>query len=329
MSDFASHLEAAKASLAKLVELAPQVATRFPPEEQGVMYQQSARHADVLLRYVRSTPEQELDRQRMSEIARCAAETLAICERAETGQSQPDIEGKARLMGTLAAEATSLSIAGGDLAQLLAPVERRAQELKTLLDELDVPGTKQSIADWEKRARDWEQRRKEAEEGLAKRVEELDDLLGKGSFGIHAGIFDACAKTHEESAARWLVAAALFVAAAVLWLSIRGYFLGADELTASHATYAVVATVLLAIATFCGRTFRTERHNCIVNQQRAAALKAYMAIANTVKDDPQVRNAVVAEISRATFGHQSTGLASGEPAMPIQTIANTVLGKDK
>ncbi len=150
----------------------------------------------------------------------------------------------------------------------------------------------------------------------------LADLVGEGSIGIHKAIYEDAAKGHARAARYWMIAAviALLGACGALVVLVATDPLGGKEWGSLHFAIALGVSLLVAAATFCGRSSRAERHNEVLSEQRAAALRTYMAIADTVKDDAQVRTAVVEELTRAIFMPQPTGIARAAEGTPSPSV---------
>jgi hypothetical protein len=128
-------------------------------------------------------------------------------------------------------------------------------------------------------------------------------------MALHARIFGETAKAHTRASRFWLWVSGAMTALAITWLWTAPGFL---DLTSNppHTRYVIYFfgnTVLLGLALYCGRVFRSERHNTVVNQHRHDALTTYEAIIDGASGDEQMRAAIIMHATQTIFAPQPTG----------------------
>lgn len=139
-------------------------------------------------------------------------------------------------------------------------------------------------------------------------VKKAREALAESGIGTHARIFKAAAESHERVAGRWLLGAAAMTAATIAWLVLAPAWLHSNHSGAQdYAVYFVGNTILLGMAIYCGRVYRAERHNKVVNEHRQNALTTYQAIIDHAGDDQSIRSAIVLQATQTIFAPQPTG----------------------
>ena len=133
----------------------------------------------------------------------------------------------------------------------------------------------------------------------------------------YAAHFETEAMAHRTASRIWLGATAA-AATIVGWLTWENYTraMSAPEVTASATVQIAVAKVVLfsfafSAVVWCGRIYRSHRHNYVVNRHRQNALSSFEAFA-TSTDDPQTKNAVLLQATSSIFAPQHTGFVSGD-----------------
>lgn len=141
-------------------------------------------------------------------------------------------------------------------------------------------------------------------------LEKARNVRAETGMAIHAGLFKNAANKHQRSSVWWLLFGALMTLCAVLWLTAGPkYWIGSAHRASPHdyAVYFFGNTVLLGLALYCGRVYRAERHNMVVNQHRQNALTSYQAIIDGASGDEQMRAAIIMHATQTIFAPQPTG----------------------
>lgn len=168
------------------------------------------------------------------------------------------------------------------------------------------------------------------------RQRELDEILRvaretvqKVGVARHAEHFSEQAKEHEEGAKVWLIAttsAALITTAAAM---VNFLFALKEPVPVSAQLVLaklILFSLLLSAVVWCGRMYRSHRHNYIVNKHRQNALMSFETFAKG-SDDPQTKNAVLLQATQSIFMPQQTGYITQEvdaagPTQLIELIRN-------
>lgn len=134
----------------------------------------------------------------------------------------------------------------------------------------------------------------------------------------HAGLFAEEAKSHEESAGRWLKATALSAGVTLLAVVLNFLLVSTMPAQVSGAVLVQISlakillfSLLLTSTLWCGRVYRVARHNAIVNKHRQNALSSFETFVEGSKDE-QTRNAVLLHAAQSIFAPQSSGFTSGD-----------------
>lgn len=171
------------------------------------------------------------------------------------------------------------------------------------------------------------------------RQTEIDDLLrvareGVGEIGAaqHAIHFSEVAEDHKKAARGWLAATGVLgVLTALLTLVNYRHALGLTEPVAvSIALQIAVAKVLalsvaLGATVWCGKIYRSHRHNFVVNRHRQNALSSFEAFASAT-DDATTKNAVLIQATQSIFAPQPSGYISGDDAPAHPQILELIRG---
>jgi ABC-type multidrug transport system fused ATPase/permease subunit len=141
------------------------------------------------------------------------------------------------------------------------------------------------------------------------------DAVQKVGASRHALFFKNEAEEHEKGASRWLIATLLMTALTVILGGVNLYFAftAPGTWSAAQSVQLIVAkfilfSLLLSAVVWCGRSYRAQRHNYVVNRHRQNALSSFEAFAEASQDD-QTKNAVLLQATQSIFAPQSSGYA--------------------
>jgi hypothetical protein len=159
------------------------------------------------------------------------------------------------------------------------------------------------------------------------RVGAIDQLLEAAraatqTVGVEkfAGVFSAEAEQHKKSAENWLIATIVLVAVTITAAVVTyQYSWSIDDradagrtlhvLTAKVAIFSILVTSIVATL----RTYRSNRHNYVVNKHRENALTVFQAFVQGAGGDPATKSAVLLQATHCIFSPQPTGFMSSEP----------------
>lgn len=159
-------------------------------------------------------------------------------------------------------------------------------------------------------------------------VAEIQDIekaarKAAGGTGVaaHARLFGDEAEEHLRRSTRWLratvaVGAATITYGIVLWVSAECWG-GAASASVFHTVQLAVAKlVIFAVLSFgvvwCGKNYRAERHNWVVNRHRQNALNTFETFAAAAGGDTETKNAVLLQATTSIFAPQTSGFVSSE-----------------
>lgn len=168
----------------------------------------------------------------------------------------------------------------------------------------------------------------ESQEQLGQIVTAARTAAADVGVSRHTRLFSTESKAHAAAAKGWLAATAL-VAFGTLSLAIVNYSAVLDQKEKAPPEAVVqfvlakvlVFSLLLSAIVWCGRNYRSSRHNEIINRHRRNALGSFEAFVSGATDD-QTKNAVLLQATQSIFAPQSSGFVSTEPeaAGPAQMI---------
>lgn len=176
-------------------------------------------------------------------------------------------------------------------------------------------------------ALEWRERLSRAEADIEQRGADIQKVLDASrkaaeEIGIsrHAQHFAKAADEYSRGARMWLWVTALSFAVTVA-AAIANLFFSLHPQSAldsvGKATIQLIAaklillSVLATVTVWCGRMYRAQRHNTIVNQHRRNALSSFEAFAQST-DDVQTRNAVLLQATQSIFSPQQSGYIAQE-----------------
>lgn len=145
---------------------------------------------------------------------------------------------------------------------------------------------------------------------ISKAVAAAKEVAGKAGVGHFTQDFADEATVHDTIATRWLIATVILVVAT----GVVAYIFGTAsqvplEIPAllQYTTMKVVILGLLFTSTiWCGRMYKTNKHQQSVNKHRANALRTFQAFVEAT-NDPAIRDAVLLETTRSIFAITPSG----------------------
>jgi hypothetical protein len=129
------------------------------------------------------------------------------------------------------------------------------------------------------------------------------------------------AEGHKKAATKWLVATAFLGLTALGFAVYVLYFLeyGQSQINSQQSLHLGLAKVaVFSVLSFgvlwCGRSYKSHRHNFVVNKHRQNALSTFDAFVSATKDE-QTKQTVLVEAARCVFAPQQSGYL-GKQSMP-------------
>jgi hypothetical protein len=227
----------------------------------------------------------------------------------------------------LAGQPSPMDVRGGLIRKFAS---ENSKNQKTLIpyvaaagyQSLDPATVRQSVADALAHAQvSAEQLSKEQAE-ITRKMEDalhaVQESAGKAGVARQSETFAIEATAHGNESTLWLRWTLVFGAAALAW-TVVGFFIlhpsdnskDAGDIAAYLSGRLVVLSILLFGLGYSARQTSAHRHNQIVNRHRQNALTTFEAfVAST--DDPETKNAVLLEATRAIFTAQQSGYLKNE-----------------
>lgn len=144
-------------------------------------------------------------------------------------------------------------------------------------------------------------------------VEVARSAAGQVGVAKYSEYFASEAEQHRRAGNWWLLVTVVVALAAIGFgvFLLQSYIKQAQELTVAKSIQLAVAkaavlSVLYMAVVWCGRVYKAQRHNQVVNRHRLNALNTFEAFVKAASDD-QTKNAVLLQAARATFSPQKTG----------------------
>lgn len=148
---------------------------------------------------------------------------------------------------------------------------------------------------------------KKKDDGLAQienAVTAAKEIAGKAGVGHFTEDFANEAKSHNSASIKWLVATVVFAVAAGSVAYHFGTAQQVPEEVAAILQYTTMRIVILGLlftgTVWCGRMYKTNKHQQSINKHRANALQTFQAFVEAT-DDPAIRDAVLMETTRSIF----------------------------
>ena len=165
-------------------------------------------------------------------------------------------------------------------------------------------------------------------EGIITKAREASAAAGAAVFTQD---FKREADQHDAAAGFWIK---VTLGAAILTLFVAGAMwvwtepgLDQGQLFQKLSTKLVVLAVLLSATIWCGRNYKALKHLATVNRHRSLSIQTLQAF-SAAASDPQTKDAVLLEATRAVFGNTPTGYiegSGGDSDLRIVEVARSFL----
>ncbi|MGE3172686.1 MAG: hypothetical protein AB7O97_08670 [Planctomycetota bacterium] len=162
------------------------------------------------------------------------------------------------------------------------------------------------------------------------------EVAAEAGVASNAQIFDAEAKARADAAQQWLTwtVGMTVLTALAATLAVIVVFYWTPQTVPQAIQYTVSKLILLSVLTlatvWCGKNYRSQKHNETLNRHRAHALMTFQAFVSGTKD-PNVSDAVLVQASHAAFQGRPTGYEamndSTSNASPFVDIVAKTAGK--
>jgi hypothetical protein len=178
----------------------------------------------------------------------------------------------------------------------------------------------------------------EAKSRIAGRDKEMESIISsarEASAAAGAAVFtkdfEDTAKQLENDARLWLkatggaVTMVLATAGTMWWLTPAAQ--DTTQVFQRLTTKLVILATLLSSTVWCGRNYKALKHLATINRHRALSLRTLKAFSSAAAD-PQTKDAVLLEATRAIFGSTPTGYiesGSGDGDLKIVEVARSIL----
>ena len=161
---------------------------------------------------------------------------------------------------------------------------------------------------------------------IEKAVTAAKEVAGKAGVGHFTENFANEAKGQNTAAHRWLAATVLFAIATAAAALIFGNASEVPDAIPALLQYTTMRIVILGLlftgTIWCGRMYKTNKHQESINKHRANALQTFQAFVEATID-PAVRDAVLMETTRSIFTITPSGYL-GEPDNRSETGSKVV-----
>ena len=163
------------------------------------------------------------------------------------------------------------------------------------------------------------------------------EAAGKVGVSQHAVHFAEEARRHAKESLVWLVDTVILSGVTLAAAAYNYGFLATAEVASDRGQVIqlvvaklVLFSLLVTATVWCGKNYRSTKHNLVVNRHRQNALSSFQAFAEATSDD-QTRNAVLLQATQSIFtpqhsGYVSTESEAGGSAQIIELVRN-VTGK--
>ncbi|GMT96354.1 hypothetical protein KH5H1_04730 [Corallococcus caeni] len=125
--------------------------------------------------------------------------------------------------------------------------------------------------------------------------------------------FENEATTHETYANRWLLGVCISAATALAVATYASLHVpdalsqGSIGLTVfAYLPRFILLSIVFYVLSICGRNYRTNRHNFIVNRHRSLALSTFGVFVSSTKD-PKIKDAILIQAASAIYSPQPSG----------------------
>ncbi|MBN1823516.1 MAG: hypothetical protein JW803_04265 [Endomicrobiales bacterium] len=173
---------------------------------------------------------------------------------------------------------------------------------------------------------------KKSREEAKNALEAIKELAAEGGVSANAQIYESAASNYSNYAAKWFQATimvsvfALITAGVFFWL----VFSYTPETTAKAIQYVFGKLIILSIITYvvywCASNYKSNKHNQVLNEHRANALKTYRAFVEG-SVDPRIKDAILLHAANAAFSCHGTGYEKNDSEQQSMNPVVEILGK--
>lgn len=201
----------------------------------------------------------------------------------------------------------------GDFSERIRQFEQLVDNAKGRLDETDA---------YAKSTRD----------EIDKVVEATREASASAGVGTFTNEFAREAEELDRASRKWLVYATtlgyITLGIPLWWIFWPSLPDDASSWMTLHHIVAKVPTVaiLFAATVWCGRMYRTLRHQSSINKHRALSLKTFQAFVEAT-DDPATRDAVLMAATKSIFSNVPTGFVDERAGSQDASISVMEVGK--
>lgn len=150
---------------------------------------------------------------------------------------------------------------------------------------------------------------------IDKALESARQVAGREGVSVFSRDFSEQAKKHTSAANGWLVATVLLAATTLLLAGGSWFFrptlTDTPDLINWITTKLIVLGLLVTAVLWCGRLFKTEKHQAAVALHRQHALSTFQAFVSNARDDA-MKDAVLLATTQSIFTIASPGYLSGD-----------------
>lgn len=178
-------------------------------------------------------------------------------------------------------------------------------------------------------------------------LEEHSRLASESVVSKHARHYMERADSFETAAGRWLWATGLILFATLgsvaLWFWSAANQIPESILNSAPdisrfyliqriASKIAFASILVTALIWCGRVYKSNKHNAVLNRHRQHALETFQTFVEA-QTDPRTREAILLQSTACIFAHQSPGFVDGEsdratlPSTQILEIIKDIGGR--
>lgn len=173
---------------------------------------------------------------------------------------------------------------------------------------------------------------------LAGIISAAREASASAGVGVFTSDFAGQVTTLESSASNWLIATAVLAALTIVVAALSILLpISKDASNAQVIQFMtskiVVLIVLLTATVWCGRVFKALKHQSVISNHRANALKTFQAFIKAASDEP-TRNAVLLETTRSIFAISPSGYlestdSAADSGTKVLEIFKTATGSGK
>lgn len=149
-------------------------------------------------------------------------------------------------------------------------------------------------------------------------LEQVRRAAAEVGVAQHAVHFKEEADRHKTNSAIWLVTTGILAGATLLYgaWNVWYYMTHTTDYTINQSIQVAIAKlvifgVLYYAVVWCGRTYRAQMHNYVINQHRQNALSTFETFVKAASD-AQVKDAVLMQATQSIFAPQHSGFSEQE-----------------